>query len=1201
MKPIDPSYASLNQLLALPAYAGFLLREKLDEICHEQLRESFALNIPLLKFFAGLPEEEQFALTKKAMTEMLTYLSHNQAAEYIDLAMDRWKTDHLPVVSKDVVATDDITLINYMRKKVLLHFLPAYTQQPQVILDLVKEIDFFLTQHLTIATSTYIELLKERVEEHSYFIQKVAETIPGAVHVFDTKKFKGIYANNKLPAVIGYSQNELNKLGPEAISSLIHPEDQDALRQQRKALEHAKDGETIVCKYRVKDNNGGYKWLVGYEAVFKRAEDGSVSATIGITLDIDNEQNTIAENQRLIKHLSRSEALYKKAEEIANMGNWVWYVKRNKLEWTDHLYRIYGLEPQSEELTIDRFLSLVHPEDKEFVQKGVEDLYRENQLDYTFRIVTPDGKTKWLRSIAHVIRDKEGSVSTVVGIEQDVTERQKLISKLEESQRLYKQAQELAKMGNFSWDLQKGEVFWSDEVYHIYERPFSESIKFEDAFAPIIDEHKEKVQRTIQDVIANKEGRSISYAIRKSDGTLKYILLHTDVRLTSDGDVGCIIGTAQDITEKEELIERLQQSEQLYKQAQTLAHIGNWTFDLETNKIAWSDELFNIYERPKGRPLTREEWRSYLSPEDCDRLDEQYRLAITEKHPLDVIHAIYLPNGKKKMVHRRGEVVLDQQGKAIKIIGTTQDITEHFRVQEELKESQTFIRKITDATPSIIATYNVNSGKYTFISEGVEKLLGYKANEVLEEGIAFLTRIIHPEDAPAMMVKNAKALEKANEDGSKTDMVVEFTYRVKHKNGTWRWLHTYGTIFDYNAKGQVEHVLNISLDVTEQKEATEKIKEQEHFIQQIADASPTILYLFDVTTQSMAYINREAFFVLGFLPDEILEEGSGVTDFLYHPDDQQLLPCRRQSNKVFQQVDSMIQYECRMKHKDGDYRWLLVREIVFKSDEDGNIKQIIGAALDIHRRKEMERTILQNTLQLEQSNASLEEFAYVASHDLKEPLRKISTFGDRLVASQIDHLSDDGKVYLRKIVDASQRMQNMISDLLSISMISGNRSFEIFSLQRILEETVQTLEFKIENQHAVVRYNHLPEINIIPSQFRQLFQNLLANSLKFVREGVQPVIIVNCSEADPYEVAPYQLRGAEKYLKVTFTDNGIGFENEYAQKIFAIFQRLHGRSEYEGSGIGLSICKKIVEHHGGVIFAQGQPGAGATFTIILPA
>ena len=396
------------------------------------------------------------------------------------------------------------------------------------------------------------------------------------------------------------------------------------------------------------------------------------------------------------------------------------------------------------------------------------------------------------------------------------------------------------------------------------------------------------------------------------------------------------------------------------------------------------------------------------------------------------------------------------------------------------------------------------------------------------------------------------------------------------------------------------HIL-YRLDVSEQKEATQKIAEQEHFIQQIADASPTILYLYDVDEQSIVYINREIFFVLGHLPDEIMDAGNAITERLYHPEDFHLLPGRKQSNKNFQQVDSMMQYECRMKKKDGEWCWFLVREIVFKTDEAGNTKQILGAALDISHRKEMEKTILQNAMLLEQSNASLEEFAYVASHDLKEPLRKISTFGDRLTATQADNLSPEGKIYLKKIVDASQRMQTMISDLLSISMISGNHSFENYSLKKILDETIQTLEFKIEQQNAIIQSDPLPEANIIPSQMRQLFQNLLSNSLKFTREDVQPVITIKYSSVSEKEAMRHQLKQAERYHKIEISDNGIGFENEFAGKIFAIFQRLHGRSEYEGSGIGLAICKKIVEHHGGIIYASGALDVGATFTIILPA
>ena len=198
-------------------------------------------------------------------------------------------------------------------------------------------------------------------------------------------------------------------------------------------------------------------------------------------------------------------------------------------------------------------------------------------------------------------------------------------------------------------------------------------------------------------------------------------------------------------------------------------------------------------------------------------------------------------------------------------------------------------------------------------------------------------------------------------------------------------------------------------------------------------------------------------------------------------------------------------------------------------------------------------------------------------------------------------LGKDNRVYLRKIIDSSLRMQTLIDDLLIISRISHDKSFQQFSLQTVLNEVLQLLEHKIEKQKAVIKSDPLPNAEIIPSQFRQLFQNLLTNSLKFIKPDIQPEINITWKYLSQPEVSKYSIAKSRRYLQIKFTDNGIGFENEYAGRIFSIFQRLHGKAEYEGTGIGLAICKKIVENHGGIILASGEPDKGATFTIIIPA
>jgi light-regulated signal transduction histidine kinase (bacteriophytochrome) len=239
----------------------------------------------------------------------------------------------------------------------------------------------------------------------------------------------------------------------------------------------------------------------------------------------------------------------------------------------------------------------------------------------------------------------------------------------------------------------------------------------------------------------------------------------------------------------------------------------------------------------------------------------------------------------------------------------------------------------------------------------------------------------------------------------------------------------------------------------------------------------------------------------------------------------------------------------------------------------------------------MDITDLKRTqLQLEQSNRELENFATVASHDLQEPLRKIQTFSERLTATCSQVLSPEGLDYLERMNNAAARMRKLIDDLLAYSRIaSRSQTFLRVDLSEVASGVLGDLEAAIEQAGATVTVEELPSLDASPMQMRQLLQNLLSNALKFRREDVAPVISVRGT------VLP-----DGKHCELRVEDNGIGFEEKYVDRIFNVFQRLHGRGKYEGTGIGLAICRRIAERHGGSIHARSTPGQGSTFTVRLP-
>lgn len=242
-------------------------------------------------------------------------------------------------------------------------------------------------------------------------------------------------------------------------------------------------------------------------------------------------------------------------------------------------------------------------------------------------------------------------------------------------------------------------------------------------------------------------------------------------------------------------------------------------------------------------------------------------------------------------------------------------------------------------------------------------------------------------------------------------------------------------------------------------------------------------------------------------------------------------------------------------------------------------------------RDELELRVLERTAELEESNKALQDFASIASHDLQEPLRKVMAFGQRLKEEFGDSLGDRGDDYLGRMLGATERMKTLINSLLDYSRVTtGAAPFREVALSRLIREALSDLEVRIENTKGEVIIEDLPVVSADSTQVRQLFQNLLGNALKFHKKGIRPLIKVRSDAPD------------DRTVRIFVEDNGIGFEEKYLDKVFAPFQRLHGKSsQYEGAGMGLAICKKIVERHGGSITARSRPGEGAVFILTLPA
>ncbi|MCU1267863.1 MAG: Aerobic respiration control sensor protein ArcB [Acidobacteria bacterium] len=513
-------------------------------------------------------------------------------------------------------------------------------------------------------------------------------------------------------------------------------------------------------------------------------------------------------------------------------------------------------------------------------------------------------------------------------------------------------------------------------------------------------------------------------------------------------------------------------------------------------------------------------------------------------------------------------------------------------LQSAIFNSANFSSIATDAK-GVIQIFNV----------GAERMLGYTAAEVTnkitpadisdpQEVIARAKALSVELGTPiapgfeALVFKASRGIEDIYEltyirkDGSRFPAVVSVTALRDPQGGIIGYL-LIGT--DNTARKQIE---------AEQRQLGQRLRDHQFYTRSLFEANIDALMTTD-PAGIITDINKPMEALTGCTRDELI--GAPFKNYFTDEDRAEAGIKLVLSNK------KVTNYELTARDRDGKETVVSYNATTFY-DRDRRLQGVFAAARDVTDRKRVEEKLKLYSDKLERSNRELQDFAQVASHDLQEPLRKILSFGDRLKTKVSASLDEDSHDYLQRMCNAAARMQTLITDLMSFSRVEiKGQAFVPTDLAMIAREVTADLETRIEQAGGRVEIGELPTIDADPMQMRQLLQNLIGNSLKYFRAGLPPIVRISCQKPDARRPELLDESGrARQSCQISVSDNGIGFDEKYLDRIFTVFQRLHKKGEYEGTGIGLAICRKIVDRHGGTITARSTPGQGATFLVSLP-
>ena len=883
------------------------------------------------------------------------------------------------------------------------------------------------------------------------------------------------------------------------------------------------------------------------------------------------------------------------AQQLSHSGTFGWKVSTGQLVWSDETYRVLGFTRETNP-SLDLVFDRVHPEDQVRVRE-LSDRAAQNgmDLDVEHRILLPNGDVRYVHVVAHAGRDASGDLE-YMGVVTDITERnraeeerQALSRNLQESKARLEEAQRVAHMGHYYWDLIANRVTWSDELYRIYGlTPQEGPIDMAMVREMIHPDDREHVFRVAEEAVRSGVHSEAEHRVVRLDGEVRIVQGLGTVKRDASGRAYEMFGTVQDITDRKRagedrrsLSRDLQESKAWLEEAQRVAHVGYWVWDLQTNHVIWSDETYRIFGlMPQEGPIDLDKVREMIHPDDREVVFRTAEQAVRSGERADCEHRLFRPSGEMRVVHSLGDLKKDSMGQPYQMFGTTQDITERKRAEEALRRSQFYLsegQRLAHmgswAANDLGVRWSDDLGIYW--SDEVYKIFGLdpqKGPPTLEQYLAS----IHPDDRASM----EETIKVMHTQRSGCDV----TTRIVRPDGEVRYVRCVGVPVFENGAFKAFH--GTTIDVTEQELLTQELRREQAYLAEAQRLTHSGSWAANFVTGQNFHLSDETVRMHGFNPgDAIPFEGFFNT---VHTED---LPAVRAAleNATRAGADYDIEYRiCRAN--DGHIRFF---RSLGHHNPSGEIGDYVGTTMDITERKRAEeererlRLLEADLAHINRVNM-LGELAAALAHEIKQPIAASITNANAL-SRWLAHNPPDlerARAAATRIEEEGNRAADVINRLRSFYKKGVPPEREMVDVKNIIEEMIVLLREEAV-RHSITIHSELdretPNVRADRVQLQQVFMNLMLNAMEAMKDTGGELTVR--SELNP-----------EGQLLISISDTGIGLPAESSDRIFDAFYT----TKPQGTGMGLAITRSILESHGGRIWGTPNQGAGTTFHFILP-